>query len=343
MQSELSVPVLFLIFNRPSTTRVVFDVLRRARPHKLYIAADGPRKGKAGEKEKCDEARAIATAVDWPCDVKTLFREENEGCGRGVSNGINWFFSNEPEGIILEDDCVPDLTFFPYCAELLERYRHDHRIMEISGNTIWPEEFCQTTFSYSFSCHNGIWGWASWRRAWNLYDYEMKKYPKIKAQGYLNNKFNSIFEQDYFQFVFERTHLFPHITWDYQWEFAKRINSGATIVPNKNMVVNIGFGSEATSTTNTNNPASDLGSAPMNFPLDHPPFLMVDNEADKQAFINFHTSLSSRIKTFVKSMLPATVKKKLFEAAMKRFVESQKKVMGRAFDILLYIVLAAPA
>ncbi len=323
MENQFSVPILFLVFNRPSTTKVVFDIIRKVRPRKLYLSADGPRRDKEGEQEKCDEVKSIITKVDWPCEVKTLFRDENLGCGRGVSGGITWFFENEPEGIILEDDCLPDLSFFPYCEELLDRYRNDHRIMEISGNTIWPEEYCSTDYSYAFSAHNNIWGWASWRRAWNLYDYEMKQYPAIKEKGYLDKQFNSIYERDYFKFVFERTYLFPHITWDYQWEFVKRINSGLAVIPCKNMVVNIGYGGDATSTSDSNNPGANLRSEPMSFPLKHPPYIMVDSNADEQAFIDYHSTRGSRVKTYIKSILPLSIQKKLFKAAIERFIATQ--------------------
>lgn len=323
MQSKAIAPVLFLIFNRPSTTKVVFEAIRKAKPSKLYIAADGPRKNKEGEVEKCNEVRSIVTNVDWDCEVKTLFREENLGCGKGVSSGITWFFENEPEGIILEDDCVPNESFFPYCTELLERYRDDKRVMEVSGNNICPEEFPPIDYSYSFSDHNGIWGWASWRRAWNLYDYEMTHYKKIKDQGYLENKFNSIYEEHYFNWVFERTYLFPHITWDYQWEFVKRINSGLTIVPKKNTVINIGFGADATSTTNLNTPSSNLKSELMEFPLKHPSYMMADKDADKQAFIKHMTTKSSRFKSQLKAMLPVRFQNKLFKHSMTKFIDSQ--------------------
>lgn len=321
--NRLTTPVLFLVFNRPSTTKVVLEAIRKARPAKLYVAADGPRKHKEGETEKCAEVRAIVSAIDWDCEVKTLFREENLGCGRGVSGGITWFFENEPEGIILEDDCVPSESFFPYCTELLERYRHDHRIMEISGNNIRPDEFNNDEYSYSFSEHNGIWGWASWRRAWVLYDFEMKQWKKVKEQGYLKDKFNSVHERDYFDWVFERTYLFPHITWDYQWEFVKRINSGLTIVPRKNMVMNIGFGADATSTTSTDNKASQLKAHLMEFPLKHPPFVIPNKEADRAAFITHMTSASSRFKAKLKYSLPEGIRARIFKYSMGKFIDAQ--------------------
>ena len=230
----LTTPILFLIFNRPVVTKQVFEAIRAMKPTKLYVAADGPRPGVHDEIENCRMAREAATAIDWQCDVKTLFREENLGCGRGVSSAITWFFKQEEEGIILEDDCYPSADFFPFCVELLDRYRNDKRIMAITGTNLVPERLRSNEYSYAFSNHNNIWGWASWRRAWDLYDYEMSNYAKIKELGYLKNNFSSQYEHDYFEWVFERTYLIPSITWDYQWEFVRRINSGLTIQPQKN-------------------------------------------------------------------------------------------------------------
>lgn len=329
-ESTLNAPVLFLVFNRPATTQIVFETIRQAQPARLYVVADGPRKNKVGEIEKCKEVRAIVSKVDWLCDVKTIFRDENLGCGKSVSSAITWFFEHEPEGIILEDDCVPNSSFFAYCEELLARYRDDKRIMEISGSNIWPSKFCQHEYSYSFSAHNGIWGWASWRRAWNLYDFDMTNYSEIKKKGYLKNKFGSLFEREYFNWVFERTYLFPAITWDFQWEFVKRVNSGLTIIPKRNLVINIGFGEDATSTTRVNAPSSNLKSELLNFPMNHPPFVMVDVKADKLAFINHLTNRSSRIKSYLKSILPFRLQEIVFKWSMHRFIESQETDRQRA-------------
>lgn len=322
--SNLQTPVLFLVFSRPSTTKIVFESIRQARPAKLYVVADGPRDHKPGEREKCEEVRTIIKNIDWECELKTLFREENYGCGKGVSNGITWFFENEPEGIILEDDCLPHPTFFQYCADLLAKYRTDTRVMEISGNSLLPPDYSNDNYSYSFSNFNGIWGWASWRRAWNLYDYEMKEYKHVQRMKVL--EFKTIFEKDYFNWVFERTFLFPHITWDYQWEFVKRINSGLTIIPKKNLVINLGFGEDATSTTGTDAPGSDLKSHPMSFPLVHPPVMMADVKGDSLAFRYYMTTFSSRLKSYLKSWMPETLRKKIFERSMATFIQSQSSI-----------------
>lgn len=175
----LSTPVLFVVFNRPETTSRVFNSIRNARPARLYVAADGPRAMREGEAQRCVEVRRIASAVDWPCEVRTLFRDENIGCRRSVSGAISWFFEHEPEGIILEDDCLPDASFFSYCATLLERYRIEPRVMAITGNNFQPSMEGYSA-SYYYSIYNHVWGWASWRRAWALYDADMGQFTPAK-------------------------------------------------------------------------------------------------------------------------------------------------------------------
>lgn len=321
--ARLNTPVLFLIFNRPALTEQVFAAVREARPARLYVAADGPRNNKPGELENCLAARSIAMNIDWDCEVKTLFRDVNLGCGKGVSSAITWFFEHEEEGIILEDDCLPSYDFFPFCTELLERYRHDKRVMAIGGCNLVPESQRKKEHSYSFSNHNNIWGWATWRRAWDLYDYEMNDYQKVKDKRYLTkDAFSSDYEFDYFQWVFERTFLFPAITWDYQWEFVRRINSGLTIFPSKNLITNLGFGEDATHTTNPLDKSSNLKRENLTFPLEHPPFVLPDVEADKHAFIEHYTNLSTRIKSNLKSLLPDLLREKLFNFSMGRFIQA---------------------
>ena len=159
-QASMSIPVPFLIFNRPNTTHAVFESIRVAQPPRLYVAADGPRRYKIGEKDLCQQARSIATNVDWPCKVRTLFREEILGCRRAVSSAIDWFFENEEEGIILEDDCLPHPTWFRFAEELLERFRDDERIMCISAQHFQGTNHLLDS-SYFFSRYNYCWGWAS--------------------------------------------------------------------------------------------------------------------------------------------------------------------------------------
>ncbi len=181
---NLTSPVLFLIFNRPETTEQVFSAIKKAQPPRLYIAADGPRSEYPNDAESCDISRAIATNVDWDCEVKTLFQDQNLGCRLAVSGAVDWFFEQETEGIILEDDCLPDQSFFLFCQELLEQYRDDTRIMQIGG-TNYQFGKKRTNYSYYFSRYGHLWGWASWRRAWSFYDEKMKQWPTAKQNGIL--------------------------------------------------------------------------------------------------------------------------------------------------------------
>lgn len=178
-------PVLFLVFNRAHTTVRVFEAIRQARPARLYVAADGPRPVREGEAERCAEVRRIATNVDWDCEVHTLFRDENLGCRHAVSSAITWFFVYEEEGIILEDDCIPNQSFFLYCAELLERYRDDERIMCITGDN-FQKTMEGYPFGYYFYIYNHCWGWASWRRAWSHYDADLVTFDPKYAKTILN-------------------------------------------------------------------------------------------------------------------------------------------------------------
>lgn len=305
-RSVSDVPVLLMIFNRPETTEKVFNAIKKERPKRLFVAADGPRVNKPGEVERCMEVRKIATAVDWDCEVKTLFREKNLGCGRAPAEAITWFFNNVEEGIILEDDCLPSHDFFLFCAELLERYRNDARIMEIGGNNLLGPHFKDNDYSYYFSNHNMIWGWATWRRAWKVYDFEMKLYNKVRDTRYLESCFHSIYELDYFKFIFDKTinNINKLTWWDYQWEFLRRLNSGLTIVPSCNLVLNLGLGSNATHTTDPHGTGANLKFEALTFPLKHPEFILADTAKDDSFFRKTFTNDLSRIKTKLKKVIP---------------------------------------
>ena len=306
VQSTSEIPVLFMIFNRPETTKRVFETIRNERPYRLFVAADGPRPNKPDEAEKCAEARKIATAVDWECEIKTLFREENLGCGSAPARAITWFFENVEEGIILEDDCLPSHDFYLFCAMLLERYRYDHRIMEIGGNNFLSDSISNEESSYYFSNHNMIWGWATWRRAWQHYDFEMKLYKKVRDTPHMDSCFHSFYELNYFKWVFDKTvDTIDKVTWwDYQWEFMRRINSGLVIVPKKNLVINLGLGTNATHTTDPQGAGVNLKLEEMDFPLIHPDFVLADIKRDDLFFKTIFTTRVSRIKANVKKVVP---------------------------------------
>jgi hypothetical protein len=287
--------VLFLVFNRPETTLQVFDAIRAARPPRLYVAADGPRANRAGEAERCAEARRIATSVDWPCEVHTLFRERNLGCKIGVSSGISWFFDKEEQGIILEDDVLPVPTFFGYCDELLERYRHDERVAMISGCNLIAGRFIPDE-SYFFSHYNHIWGWAGWRRAWRHYDVQMKGWSAWLKEGGLRRLSNGsrLFEA-YWRLVMANAISGNTDTWDYQWTFACWRSGGLSVLPGRNQTRNLGFGSDATNTAEA--PPSYIAESPplpLHFPLIHP--RQVVRLAKGDALIDEHVFKISRLK-----------------------------------------------
>lgn len=274
--------VLLIIFNRPETTKQVFEKIREARPPKLYIAGDGYRPHKENEEALCKEAQLIATNVDWPCEVRTLFRDENLGCKYGPARAIDWFFENEEEGIILEDDILPLPAFFDFCDELLERYRENPKVMMISGCNLISKRFCPIE-SYFFVKHTHIWGWATWRRSWKFFDIEMTKWPEWKTSGSLEKKAdsNSIVDSAWTN-IFDYSYQNKIDAWDYQWTFACWQANGLSALSEVNLIQNIGFGIDATH-TKSEKPKCVVESVPkdINFPLIHPKSIHQNLIADR--------------------------------------------------------------
>lgn len=280
MQKEdLDIPILLLIFNRPDMTFKVFEEIKKCRTTKLFIAADGPRESVAKDKEKCGQAREIIGQVDWNCEVKTLLREHNLGCRMAVSSAIDWFFKNEEKGIIVEDDILPDPTFFKFCEELLEYYKDDERIMMISGDNF---QFGgnRAEYSYYFSRYSHIWGWASWRRAWNHYDINMKSWPEVRKGKLLFNILDDKRQVSYWSRIFDKAYKGKINSWDYQWLFACWLQNGLTILPKVNLVSNIGFGNNGTH-TKAKSILANLERKHASFPLLHPPYKFRDVMADR--------------------------------------------------------------
>jgi len=289
--------ILFSSSNRPECTRRVFDAIRRARPPRLYVSADAPRAGRTGEVEKSVETRRIATAVDWPCELHTLFRDKNLGCKRAVSGGIDWFFSAEQEGIILEDDCVPNASFFRYCDELLDRYRSDDRVALISGDNF---QFGRTygESSYYFSRYAHIWGWATWRRFWIRYDRELSYWPEYRdRRGLSEVEGLSVAEQRHWTEQFDAVAAGRIDTWDYQLQLGMWYQRMLSILPQQNLVQNIGFGGDATHTTVVGKLAN-MSIEPLEFPLEHPTIVTPCTSADRRTSNEmFCPPLSRRVTT----------------------------------------------
>jgi hypothetical protein len=293
---QLTTPVAFLIFNRPDTTARVFEAIRQAKPPQLLVVADGPRPDRADDIEKCKAARAIIEGVDWDCEVLTNYSDLNLGCKNRVSSGLDWVFDTVEQAIILEDDCLPHPSFFRFCQDLLDYYRNDQRIMAISGDNF---QFGRkrTGYSYYFSCYNHIWGWASWRRAWQYYDVKMKLWQEIRDGNWLESILGKTQAVKYWRKIFQTYYDGKIDTWDYPWTFACWIQNGLTILPNVNLVSNIGFGEDATHTSSSKSRLANLGVQEMNFPLKCPPFLIRNEGADNYTQKNiFNPNLFQRIK-----------------------------------------------
>ena len=248
-KKPLSTAVLFLVFNRLDVTKKVFDTIRQARPPRIYIASDGPRNNKIGEPELVEEVRSyVLENIDWDCNVRTLLRDKNLGCKYAVSDAISWFFKNEEQGIVLEDDCLPSQSFFWFCEELLEKYKDDNRIGQISGNN-FQGGIKRGDADYYFSIYNHIWGWASWSDRWKDYDVELKNFDNADFIDILFNNRKTI---KFWKDRFADMKLGKIDTWDYQWTFQIWKQRQLTILPNVNLIKNIGFGEDATHTINEN-------------------------------------------------------------------------------------------
>ncbi len=282
MLAGYDTPILFLVFNRPTVTARVFAAIRAARPTQLYVAADGPRPDRLGEAALCAETRRIATAVDWPCKVTTFFRDENRGCGDGVSEAISWFFEQVEEGIILEDDCLPHPDFFHFCATMLERYRHDERVATVTGDHFLPATL---TFPHShyFSKYAQIWGWATWRRAWKNYDRHLSSLTATEWDSIIRRECPTMIEREYWLEIL-RALLAGNIdTWDFQLIFSMWKTGGLTVSPHRNLICNLGYGPDATHTA-FDGPLAEQPTAALTLPLKDTPAVAADPALDEFTF-----------------------------------------------------------
>lgn len=275
----ITTPVALLIFNRPDTTRRVLEVLARVQPRLLLVAADGPRAGREGEAERCAETRAVTERITWDCEVRRQYSPTNLGCRRGVASGLDWVFQQVDEAIILEDDCVPDATFFPYCQQLLDRYRDDRRITAISGASLQRGDVARG-YSYFFAQSFHCWGWATWRRAWQHYDDRMSLWPEVRDQKWLTSLLPERTSRRFWQKAFEAVYQRRIDTWDVAWVLACWLQNGLTIHPDRNLVTNVGFGPGATH-TRLDTTQAVRPTVPMEFPLRHPPFVIRNEQADR--------------------------------------------------------------
>lgn len=277
--SAASPAVLLLLFNRPANARRLLEHVRQARPARLYVSVDGPRPHKAGEAALVEEVRAVVAEIDWECEVRTRFERRNHGCKHGPAGGISWFFEHEESGIVLEDDCLPDPSFFPFCGELLERFRDDARVMMVSGDDFVGADALGCRTSYHAHKYQLIWGWATWRRAWVQMDLEMETWrgwSRARRWSFLSEHCTGLDERLYWLENFERVADPAEDTvWDYQWLFTLWLHRGVCLSPTGNLISNVGFGGDATHTVDRNE-NHGLDTRPMAFPLVHPAELSID-------------------------------------------------------------------
>ena len=295
-------PILLIVFNRPVQTKKVFEEIAALKPKQLFIGADGSRDGHEGDTRNCPLVRAIVSEVNWDCDVQYLFQERNLGCKNAVTAAIDWFFDKVPAGIILEDDCLPNASFFNYCANLLEKYKDDEQVMHISGTNFQPFDFNLAT-DYYFSKIIHVWGWASWSRAWKKYEKELVYYNKQELKKWFKqNQFNSG-SLKYWDHAFTMVKNQKIDTWDYQWTHCLWKNNGLAIIPKLNLVSNIGFGNDATHTDKGAESYANLPTYALNVNL-HPESRQVNSNADSYTFNKWYVkrSIARRVLDLIKKI-----------------------------------------
>ena len=303
--NNFEIPILFLVFNRPELTLKVFNKIKEIKPKKLYVACDGPRDIN-NENQIVSQVREITNNVTWDCNLKKLYRNHNLGCKNAVSGALDWFFENEDKGIILEDDCLPNQDFFLFCKELLLKYENDPRVSMITGNNFQDGNF-RGDGSYYFSGYNHIWGWATWKRVWNFYDKNMSFWPTWSKSQDWKDKFPDLLERIYWKRNFDKVYTNLIDTWDYQLLALLKKIGGLCVTPNVNLVSNIGFGENATHTTdeadkNANLPTSNLSK------LKHPSSINIDWEADKYEFRHHYLGNKKQYLLFLNSFINKLIK-----------------------------------
>ncbi len=301
---QLDTTVALFIFNRPKETSTVFECIRKVKPKSLFIIADGPRD--KSESQLCDETREILKNIDWPCIVRKNYSDVNLGCKNRLSSGIDWVFANNEKAIILEDDCVPSNSFFYFCEELLIKYKDSTEIMHIGGLNMQDEKN-KVDNSYYFSRIAQIWGWATWKRAWKKYDVKMSDWPLIKNEGIINKVLKDKYNIDYFNYLFERMYRGELSTWDVAWTYTCMKEGAYAIVPNRNMIKNIGFGVNSTHSNGIKGNFGNFKLEEIDFPLVHPQSIFQNEIADELIYkkvFGINTRISQKLFLLFKFNLP---------------------------------------
>ena len=277
MLDRTDTPVLFCNFNRPQLTSRVLECIRQRKPSMLLLACDGPRPDVADDAAKVQQTREILNSIDWPCDVRQRFLETNAGCKHAIADAITWAFEQTERLIVLEDDCLPDPTFFDFCGQLLDRYESDPQVMMIGGVNFQPGP--RSDGSYYFSRWPHIWGWATWKEAWSNFDVDISSWPEKRDTDVLKRIFSDSIQSDHWTRTFDTQHAGAIDTWDFPWTYAVWENDGFAILPQQNLVKNIGFGASATHTVDAESKLANMSTAPIE-ELVHPNQQEIDVEAD---------------------------------------------------------------
>lgn len=273
-------PIALLIFKRPNTTQKVLEVIRQVRPATLLVVSNFPPDDKPEQIEQCQATRALIEQIDWPCRVLKNYADTYLSCKERISSGLNWVFETVDRAIILEDDCIPDPTFFGYCEELLDRYADDARVMAITGDN-FDLPLRQPHYSYYFSRYTHFWGWATWRRAWQHYDVTMRLLPEFLEAGWLSTLLQDPAAVQWWEKTLQGVYSDQKDTWDYQWIFSCWVQGAACIVPRVNLVSNLGFDKDAAHNRDAFDWRANLPTSPIELPLAHPPFIRIDEQCDR--------------------------------------------------------------
>lgn len=305
-KKNFNVAILFLIYKNPAITQLTFNQIKKIKPNKLYISADGP--VSENDNRECELTRMIVEEIDWPCTIEKRFLKFNLGLKNAVSSGISWFFSKEEEGIILEYDCFPNMDFFYFCEEMLNRYRNDFHIFSISGANlqggIWRGDG-----DYYYSHFFGCWGWATWKRSWIHWTPSLENFEMFRLKKYIRNiLLDNNVSKSYMRTLSEVYCNKNKTTWSFYFEYIQICRGLFTIVPNRNLISNIGFGANATHAKNSKHPLANIPTASLQS-YRAPLFKIADLEADtlqnKKAFYMTKKDLIiCKIKIFIKAILP---------------------------------------
>lgn len=284
MEYTCRTPILLLLFNRPAHTAAVLERLRQVQPDQIYVHCDGPRAQVSGESDKVAAVRKAVAAIDWPCSVKVLYRDENMGLREGVYGALNWFFESVERGIVLEDDCLPDPSFFPFCTELLERYAQDERVMHIGGSNVAERLTRHLPQHYFFSEFTFVWGWASWRRAWQKMSIQLEDMDEFVRLKRIKSLSKSHMAQAYMLEKFRATKARENNSWAYAWAYSILKNNGLSIVPALNLVQNTGIGEAGATHTTSDDERAKIRASSLSFPMIHPERVERPADLDTQIF-----------------------------------------------------------